>query len=78
MSTTKTVTIEDALKAAKTLPDDAQSELAQELVALVEDYRASGLTSEQREIVRKRLADPRTHVSRSDFLAMLRRYNPAV
>ena len=78
MSTTKTVTIEDALEAAKTLPDEAQSELARELIALVEDYRASGLTAEQREIVRKRLAEPRTHVPRSDFLVMLRRYNPAV
>lgn len=78
MSTSKTVTIEDALQAAKNLPDETQRELAEELVALVEDYQTPGLTPEQHEVVKERLAKPRRHVARTDFLAMQRRYNPAL
>ena len=78
MSDTKTATLDEAVAAVRQLPEDTQAAVAKELVALVEDYRTSGLTDEQREVVAKRLAEPRTHVPRPDFLAMLRRYNPAL
>jgi hypothetical protein len=76
-STTKS-TLEDALKAAKVLPEEMQFELAEELVALVEDYQTPGLTPEQKKVVKERLSMPRTHILREDFLAMLRRYNPTL
>lgn len=72
------MTMDEAIEAVQRLPEDAQAMLAEELVALVEDYESPGLTDEQRRIVKERLAKPRTSVSRDDFLAMLRRYNPAL
>ena len=71
-STTKS-TLEDALKAAKVLPEEMRFELAEELVALVEDYQTLGLTPEQKKIVKERLSMPLEHILREDFLAMLRR-----
>ena len=78
MSNTKTVTMDEAIRAVQRLPEDAQAVLAEELVALVEDYESPGLTDEQRRIVNERLAKPRALVARGDFLAMLRRYNPTL
>lgn len=78
MSNSKTVTLHEAIAAVRKLPEDEQTALAEELVALVEDYQTPGLTDTQRDIVAKRLAEPRSHVPRDDFLAMLRRYNPAL
>lgn len=78
MNKTRTTTLDDAMAAVQTLPEEAQAALAEELVALVEDYRSPGLSDAQREVVSKRLAHPRKHVARGDFLAMLRRYNPAL
>ena len=78
MSNAKTITLDEAIAAVQTLPEEAQAALAEELVALVEDYRSPGLTDAQREIVKGRLAQPRKHVARGDFLAMLRRYNPTL
>lgn len=78
MSNTKTTTLDEAIEAVQTLPEETQTALAEELVALVEDFRSPGLTDTQREIVMGRLAESRTHIARGDFLAMLRRYNPAI
>ena len=78
MSHAKTVTLDDAMTAVRRLPEDAQTALAEELLALVEDYQTSGLMDAQCDIVAKRLAQPRKHVAPGDFLAMLRRYNPAL
>ena len=75
---TKTATLDEAMAALQRLPEDTQMALAEELVALAEDYQPPGLTDEQRDIVARRLAEPRSHMPRADFLALLRRYNPAL
>ena len=78
MSRSKTITLKEAMEAAQTLPEEARPALAEEVVALVEDDHAPGLTDTQREFVKKRLAEPSKHVAREDFLEMLRRYNPTL
>lgn len=78
MSKNKIPTLDEAVEAVRTLPQGSQDAIVQELVAMVEDYQAPGLTDAQRDIVTKRLAEPRSHIPRDDFLAMLRRYNPAL
>ena len=78
MSNTKTISLDEAVEAARELPAETQAALASELMERVEDYQTPGLTPEQQKIVKERLAMPREHVSREDFLAMLRRYNPAL
>lgn len=78
MSQSKTATLDEAMAALQRLPEDTQMALAEELVALAEDYQTPGLTDAQRDIVAGRLAEPRSHMPRADFLALLRRYNPAL
>ena len=56
MSNSKNITLDQAAEAMRTLPKEAQAELAKELVA----------------VLAIRLATPRAHIGRNDFLATLR------
>ena len=62
MGNSKNITLDRAVEAMRILPEEAQAELAKELVA----------------VVAIRLATPRAHIGRNDFLARLRRYNPTL
>lgn len=62
ISQPKTAALDEAMAALQRLPEDTQMALAEELVALAEDYQTPGLTDAQRDIVAGRLAEPRSHM----------------
>ena len=78
MSNTKTVTLDEAIQAARKLPKDTQAALASELMEHVEDLSTPDRPSERQELIKNRLARPLKAISRDQLMAMLRRYNPSV
>jgi hypothetical protein len=78
MSKTVTEKLRNAVKAAESLPEDAQDAIASELVERVADYANGHMTDAQRAEVKRRLAGPRRHVPAETVRALLRRYNPAL
>ena len=70
---------DESMSRRKTMtPKVAQTALAEVAAVRVEDDRTPGLTDTKREIAKERLAEPRRHVGRGEFLAMLRRYGPTI
>lgn len=67
--------MEEAFKAARTLPEETQREIAGGILAMVEAHHASGLTDAQKETVSERLSRSRVEATRDEFLTLLRRYN---
>lgn len=78
MSKTKTVTLNDAVSAARKLPPESQEAIARELMEQVEDFSTPERPAERQEIIKERLSTPLRAVSRDELTSMLRRYNPAV
>ena len=78
MDNSKTITLDDAIKAARQLPEDTQTALADELMAQVEDLSTPGRPSDRQKIIKGRLANPLKAVSREAFMGMLRHYNPSL
>lgn len=78
MSSTRTTTLDEAIAAVQSLPEEAQTALAEELLAMVEDYSMPERPAKEQEIIKQRLKGPRKAVSRVDFMSMLRQYNPAL
>ena len=59
--------LERAFKKAKTLPDDRQDQLGAMILDVVEqDQSSAHLTADQREEVRRRLADPQPAIASDD------------
>jgi len=78
MSNAKTISLDEAVKAARRLPADTQTALASELMERVEDVSTPDRPSERQALIKDRLAKPLEAISRDEFLAMLRQYNPAL
>lgn len=78
MSKTTFEKLDHAVKAVRTLPEEAQEAIAQELMERVSEFSHSHLSEEQRDEVRRRLAKPRHYASDEEVRAVLRRYNPAL
>ena len=78
MSKNKTASLDEAVEAVRALPQGSQDAIAQELVAMVEDYAMPERPAEEQELIKQRLKGPRKAISRADFMAMLRQYNPAL
>ncbi len=78
MSDTTRITLDEAIAAARELPEAAQTELAVELMEWVEDVSVPDRPSERQAIIRDRLSRPLTAVSRNALTDILRRYNPAI
>ena len=78
MAKNKTATLDEAVKAIRSLPQGSQDAIVQELVAMVEDYSMPERPAEEQEIIMRRLKAPRKVVSRAAFMAILRQYNPAL
>ncbi|MCH8240660.1 MAG: hypothetical protein IIB62_11560 [Proteobacteria bacterium] len=78
MSKNKTASLDEAVEAVRALPQGSQDAIAQELVAMVEDYSMPERPAEEQELIKQRLKGPRKAISRADFMAMLRQYNPAL
>ena len=78
MSKNKTASLDEAVEAVRALPQGSQDAIAQELVAMVEDYSMPERPAEEQELIKQRLKGPRKAISRADFMAMLRQYKPAL
>ena len=78
MSNSKTISLDEAVKAARRLPTDTQAALASELMERVEDVSTPDRPSECQALIKDRLAKPLKAISRDEFMTMLRQYNPAL
>ena len=78
MNNAKTITLDDAVKAARLLPTDTQAALANELMEQVEDLSTPDRPADRQKIIKDRLAKPLKAISRDEFMAMLRQYNPSL
>lgn len=78
MNKAKVVTLNDAISAARKLPQDTQVAIARELMEQVEDFSTPERTTERQQIIKDRLGKPLHAVSRDELTAMLRQYNPTV
>ena len=72
------ITLDQAVAAARELSEDAQAELAAELMQRVEDISVPDRSPARQALIRDRLSKPLAAISRDDLTAMLRRYNPDV
>ena len=77
MSNKTTKTLDAAIKAVRKLPDEAQTAIAEEMIAHAHAITESHLTNDQRAIVKERLRNPRTVVAVEDFQALLDKYKVA-
>ena len=73
----KTVSLEDAVAAARALPKAAQDVLAHEIMEQIEDLAAPQPSPERIAIIKERLSRPLVEMPRDEVVAILRRYNPA-
>lgn len=78
MSNGKTITLDDAVEAARRLPESAQTELAVELMERVEDISTPERPEDRQFLIKERLSKPLEAISRDELMALLRRYNPAL
>lgn len=78
MSNSKTTTLDEAIAAARKLPADTQAAVAAELMECVEDLSAPDRQQDRHDIIKERLAKPLEAISRDEFMAMLRQYNPGL
>ena len=77
MSNKTTTSLDAAIKAVRQLPEEAQTAIAEEMIAHAHAITESHLTNEQRAIVKERLRQPRAVVSIEDFQALLDKYKVA-
>ena len=58
----------------QSLSPEAQAEILDELEARIANLSDSGLSAEQNDIVKKRMAQPREYVSNEDVAKLLQRF----
>jgi len=78
MSNSKTITLDEAVEAARRLPENAQAEIAAELMERVEDVSTPERPEDRQRLIKERLAKRLEAISRDELMALLRRYNPAL
>jgi len=78
MSNTKTITLDEAMEAARRLPISAQAELAAELMEHIENISTPDRPEDRQQVIKERLAKPLEAISRDELMTVLRRYNPAI
>jgi len=78
MSKDKDVTLEEAMAAARRLPEDAQAELASELMERVEDVSTPDRPARRQAQIKERLQGQLGEVLRDEVMAVLRQYHAGV
>jgi len=78
MNNAKTISLDEAVNAARRLPAETQAALASELMERVEDVSTPDRPNDRQALIKDRLANPLKAVSRDEFMTMLRQYNPAL
>jgi len=76
MNEQKTVTLDDAVSAARDLPDAVQEALAREMLDRIADFQTPDRPPARQQIIQERLARPLSAISRDDLMKMLREYDP--
>ncbi len=76
MTDQKTITLDEAVMAARELPAAAQEALAKELLDCVADYQTPDRPAQRQQIIQERLAKPLHAVSRDEVMELLRNYDP--
>lgn len=71
-----TVTLDEAITAARKLPRDKQAAVAAELMEYVEDLSAPDRPASRQALIKERAEAPLSAVSRDEIMALLRKYNP--
>ncbi len=69
-------TLDKAVAATRELPEDVQTMVAHEVFDMIEDISVTPRSPADQDEIKKRLNQLRQAVSRDDFMAMLRQYNP--
>ena len=77
MTDTIAQTLERLAGSLGKLPAETQADVLAEFENRVESLAQSRMTDDQRDVVMRRLAEPRVYVSDADVTALLRRFNPA-
>ncbi len=78
MSARKNITLDDAVKAARDLPQETQEALAKTLMDEIDDFTTPKRPPERQAIIKARLQKPLKAISRDELMAMLRQYNPVL
>jgi hypothetical protein len=78
MSSQKTITLDDAVKAARDLPEETQEALAKTLMDQIEDFATPERSPERQTIIKERVQQQLKAISRDELMAMLRQYDPAL
>jgi uncharacterized membrane protein len=76
MHKTATVTLDEAVDAARKLPRDKQAAVAAELMEYVEALSPPDRPDDRQALIKARARQPLKAISRDDLMAMLRKYNP--
>lgn len=78
MSSQKAISLDEAIQAARDLPQEAQAALAKILMDEIEDFAVPYRSHEHQVHIRQRSQQPLKAISRNELMAMLRQYNPAL
>ena len=73
MNNQKTITLDEAVKAARELPAAAQEALAKELLDSVADFQTPDRPAARQQIIRDRLAKPLSAAPRDQVMDLLRK-----
>jgi hypothetical protein len=73
MTSTVTQTLERLAQTLNDLPEETQADVLAELESRVESLARSQMTGAQRDLVKRRLAEPREYADPQDVEAVLRR-----
>lgn len=78
MNDRPTPTLDEAITVVRDLPAEMQEAIAAEMLERAADFVRPERTPERQAIIEERMAVPRTHVPRAEFMAMLRKYDPTL
>ena len=74
----KSTALDQAIEAARALPEAAQDLLAHEIMDCISDLEAPSRSQERQAIIKERLSKPLNTISHDEIMSILRRYDPSV
>ena len=70
--------LDEAVRAAKSLPEAAQEALAHEIMEHIEDFAGPVRSTERQTLIAGRVSSALKAVPRAEMMAILRQYNPSL
>lgn len=74
----KSAALDQAIEAARALPEAAQDLLAHEIMACISDLEAPMRSDERQTIIKQRMSKPLNTISDDEIMSILRRYDPTL